>query len=102
MKYENYEDNGGDKYGYETYVKYIRKYREKKGIVPLELDFIVWTKMQKIMAAEAFIKAFEDNTDNGSESYDDVNELDTVLESKLIKIRPLICDGMDPKICKKK
>lgn len=107
MKYENYEDNEGDKYGYETYVKYIRKYREKEGIVPLELDFIVWPKMQKIMAAEAFIKAFEEDDDNwvknaiDDETYD-IKSLDEILKKRLHKIRPLICDRTDSQVCQKK
>ena len=40
-------------------LKYIREYCEgydKEKLTPLELDFIVWPQIQKIMAAEAFIK----------------------------------------------
>lgn len=62
MEVSNYKDKEGIKYGYKVYLKYIRKYCEdynKEKITPLELDFIVWPQIQKIMAAEAFIKTFE-------------------------------------------
>ncbi len=105
----------GKTYPYEFYQTVIKKYCEEyskeknweEQITPLQLDFIVWPKMQKIMAAEAFIKAFEEDDDNWvqkameKETYN-INELDEILKKRLIKIRPLVCDGTDSQICKKK
>ena len=33
----------------------------------VQLDFIVWSKMQKIMAAESFIKTFKDDDEENKE-----------------------------------
>lgn len=107
MGKENYENKG---YGYNTYSRNIGEYciREyDEQISPLQLDFVIWTKMQKIMAAEAFIKTFQEEDDKwvqkaiGCEKYD-IGNLNEILEKRLIKIRPLICDGIDSTICKKK
>ena len=104
------EDHGNKKYGYNTYSKNIQEYCEQKydgQISPLQLDFIVWPKMQKIMATEEFIKTFEEDDDKWvqkairDEKYD-IGNLNEILEKRLIKIRPLICDDADPTIYKKK
>ena len=98
----------GEKYPYEFYRDMIKAYCKDYNInSPLELDFIVWPKMQKIMAAEAFIKAFEEDDDNWvknaikNETYD-IKNLDEILKKRLHKIRPLICDRTDSQVCKKK
>ncbi len=86
------KDYTGQKYPYEFYAHVIRKYCDKNDISPLQLDFLVWSKMQKIMAAEAFIKAFndeKDEIDTKPEDYE-INELDETLRKRLDKIRPLI------------
>lgn len=65
---------------------------------PLQLDFIVWSKMQKIMAAESFIKTFKDDDKENKEAINseeqepyDILNLKTTLENRLSEIRPLIC-----------
>lgn len=85
-------------YPYEFYAYVIKKYCDERSITPLQLDFIVWSKIQKIMAAESFIKTFKDDDEEDkkekksekSEAYD-INNLKNTLENRLIKIRPLIC-----------
>lgn len=85
-------------YPYEFYAYVIKKYCDERLITPLQLDFIVWSKIQKIMAAESFIKTFKDDDEEDkkekksekSEAYD-INNLKNTLENRLIKIRPLIC-----------
>lgn len=85
-------------YPYEFYAYVIKQYCEDNLITPLQLDFIVWSKMQKIMAAESFIKTFKDDDEvdkevinsEKPEAYDILN-LKTTLENRLIEIRPLIC-----------
>lgn len=85
-------------YPYEFYAYVIKKYCDERSITPLQLDFIVWSKIQKIMAAESFIKTFKDDDEEAkkgkksekSEAYD-INNLKNTLENRLIKIRPLIC-----------
>lgn len=99
MEVSNYEDKEGKKYGYEVYSKYIREYCKKEKLTPIELDFIVWPQMQKIMAAEAFIKAFEkeksekeiDKNDMESEAYG-VDDLRNIWNDRRKKIRDLIGD----------
>ena len=49
----------------------------------LELDFYVWPRIQKIMAAEAFIKVFKDDS---NEQFDDLKE-----ENEDYKIDKLEC-----------
>lgn len=104
------EDLENKEYGYNTYLKNIEEYCEQKydgQISPLQLDFIVWPKMQKIMATEEFIKTFEEDDDKwvqkaiGCEKYD-IGNMNEILEKRLIKIRPLICDSADSTIYKKK
>lgn len=100
MEFSNYKDKKGMKYGYEVYLKYIREYckdYKKEKLTPLELDFIVWSKIQKIMAAEAFIKTFEkdmeerDKNDMESEAYG-VDDLSNIWNARRKKIRYLIGD----------
>ena len=50
------EDCKKQEYPYEFYAHVIKQYCKENSITPLQLDFIVWSKMQKIMAAESFIK----------------------------------------------
>lgn len=76
--------------------EYIREIFEEKEIV--QLDFIVWSKMQKIMAAESFIKTFKDDDEENKEVINseelepyDILNLKTTLENRLSEIRPLIC-----------
>ena len=91
------------RYPYEFYRDVIKKYCEeynekevKREIYPLQLDFIVWPKMQKIMAAEAFIKTMEESGDekeyekNKLEKYDIKDSLNQVLKDRLNRIRDLI------------
>lgn len=91
------------RYPYEFYRDVIKKYCEeynekevKREIYPLQLDFIVWPKMQKIMAAEAFIKTMEESEDekeyekNKLEKYDIKDSLNQVLKDRLNRIRDLI------------
>ena len=92
------EDLKKQEYPYEFYTYVIKQYCEDNLITPLQLDFIVWSKMQKIMAAESFIKTFKDDDEvdkevinsEKPEAYDILN-LKTTLENRLIEIRPLIC-----------
>ena len=85
-------------YPYEFYAYVIKKYCDERLITPLQLDFIVWSKIQKIMAAESFIKTFKDDDEEAkkekksekSEAYD-INNLKNTLENRLSEIRPLIC-----------
>ena len=97
MEVSNYKDKEGIKYGYEVYLKYIREYCEdynKEKITPLELDFIVWPQIQKIMAAEAFIKTFEkdeeeiEKNDMEPEEYgvDDLSNIWNVRREKIIDL----------------
>ena len=97
MEVSNYKDKEGIKYGYKVYLKYIRKYCEdynKEKITPLELDFIVWPQIQKIMAAEAFIKTFEkdeeeiEKNDMEPEEYgvDDLSNIWNVRRKKIIDL----------------
>lgn len=97
MEVSNYKDKEGIKYGYKVYLKYIRKYCEdynKEKITPLELDFIVWPQIQKIMAAEAFIKTFEkdeeeiEKNDMEPEEYgvDDLSNIWNVRREKIIDL----------------
>lgn len=100
MEVSNYKDKEGMKYGYEVYLKYIREYckdYKKEKLTPLELDFIVWPQIQKIMAAEAFIKTFEkdeeeiDKKDMETEGYG-VDDLSNIWNARREKIRELIGD----------
>lgn len=100
MEVLNYKDKEGIKYGYEVYLKYIREYCEgydKEKLTPLELDFIVWPQIQKIMAAEAFIKTFEkdeeeiEKNDMEPEEYG-VDDLSNIWNVRREKIRDLIGD----------
>ena len=85
------EDKRGGKFPYEFYRDVIKEYCRKKeeSIFPLQLDFIVWSKMQKIMAAEDFIKAFkvdDEKVTGKSEEYD-IDNLETTLKNRLEEIR---------------
>lgn len=86
----------GEKYPYEFYSDKINAYCKKSHNIksPLELDFFVWSKMQKIMAAEAFIKTFKESTGDEAEKLKskkyDVNELEKLLEEKMDEIKLLI------------
>ena len=82
-----------------VYIENLEEYNEKevkREIYPLQLDFIVWPKMQKIMAAEAFIKTMEESEDekeyekNKLEKYDIKDSLNQVLKDRLNRIRDLI------------
>ena len=92
------EDCKKQEYPYEFYAHVIKQYCKENSITPLQLDFIVWPKMQKIMAAEAFIKTFKEDDEMDKkatncekpEAYDILN-LKMTLENRLIEIRPLIC-----------
>lgn len=85
-------------YPYEFYSYVIKQYCKENSITPLQLDFIVWPKMQKIMAAESFIKTFKEDDEMDKkatnsekpEAYDILN-LKMTLENRLSEIRPLIC-----------
>lgn len=60
------------------------------------IDIYIWPKMQKIMAAEAFIKTMEESEDekeyekNKLEKYDIKDSLNQVLKDRLNRIRDLI------------
>lgn len=87
-----------EEYPYEFYAHVIKQYCKENSITPLQLDFIVWSKMQKIMAAESFIKTFKDDDKENKEAINseeqepyDIPNLKTTLENRLSEIRPLIC-----------
>ena len=61
------EDCKKQEYPYEFYAHVIKQYCKENSITPLQLDFIVWSKMQKIMAAESFIKTFKDDDEENKE-----------------------------------
>lgn len=57
----------------------------------LEFDFYIWPRMQKIIAAEEFIKAFnEDDNEIKCEDYK-LENLECTLQNKLKKVREIIC-----------
>lgn len=57
----------------------------------LEFDFYIWPRMQKIIAAEEFIKAFNDD-DNEIKCEDyKLENLECTLQNKLKKVREIIC-----------
>ena len=92
------EDCKIKEYPYEFYAHVIKQYCKENSITPLQLDFIVWSKMQKIMAAESFIKTFKDDDEENKEVINseelepyDILNLKTTLENRLSEIRPLIC-----------
>ena len=92
------EDCKKQEYPYEFYAHVIKQYCKENSITPLQLDFIVWSKMQKIMAAESFIKTFKDDDKENKEAINseeqepyDIPNLKTTLENRLSEIRPLIC-----------
>ena len=92
------EDCKKQEYPYEFYAHVIKQYSKENSITPLQLDFIVWSKMQKIMAAESFIKTFKDDDEENKEAINseelepyDILNLKTTLENRLSEIRPLIC-----------
>ena len=94
MEKEDYENKG---YGYDTYSKNIGEYCEheyKEQISQLQLDFVVWHKMQKIMAAEAFIKTFQDAGEDKNEKAEpekcEADELEKLVKKKMDKIKSLI------------
>ena len=92
------EDCKKQEYPYEFYAHVIKQYCKENSVTPLQLDFIVWSKMQKIMAAESFIKTFKDDDEENKEVINseelepyDILNLKTTLENRLSEIRPLIC-----------
>lgn len=74
-------EDSGDKLSYLFYLKLLRQNFKDKNL--LELDFYVWPRIQKIMAAEAFIKVFKDDS---NEQFDDLKE-----ENEDYKIDKLEC-----------
>ena len=87
-----------EEYPYEFYAYVIKQYCKENSITSLQLDLIVWSKMQKIMAAESFIKTFKDDDKENKEAINseeqepyDILNLKTTLENRLSEIRPLIC-----------
>lgn len=92
------EDCKKQEYPYEFYAYVIKQYCKENSITPLQLDFLVWPKMQKIMAAESFIKTFKEDDEMDKKVTDcekpeayDIFNLKTTLENRLIEIRSLIC-----------
>ena len=57
--------NGKDFYPYDRYVNWIRGYIDDRNwsISPLELEFVVWPRMQKKLAAEGFLIGLQENPD---------------------------------------
>ena len=81
------------KYPYEFYQNIIKKYCDEdleKSISPLQLDFVVWTKMQKIMAAEDFIKAFDGERDFACNDYHDITNLTPILDERVDEIQRIL------------
>lgn len=74
-------------YPYEFYCRNIETYCNDNEIYPLKLDFIVWEKMQKIMAAEDFIKTFGGTPEKGV-SYD-WGKLDETLKTRLEEVKEI-------------
>lgn len=75
------KEDSGDKLSYLFYLKLLRQSFKDESL--LELDFYVWPRIQKIMAAEAFIKVFKDDS---NEQFDDLKE-----ENEDYKIDKLEC-----------
>ena len=75
------KEDSGDKLSYLFYLKLLRQNFKDESL--LELDFYVWPRIQKIMAAEAFIKVFKDDS---NEQFDDLKE-----ENEDYKIDKLEC-----------
>lgn len=80
----------GKKYPYEFYQNVIKKYCEddlQDSVSPLQLDFIVWAKMQKIMAAEDFIKAFDGERNFECDDYKNVLRLINILNERIGEVK---------------
>lgn len=88
-----YEAEFADKCTYSFYNKLLQKtvdeyFREcNVKISPLELDFYVWPRMQKILAAEAFIKAFgADKDEKKVDGSCEISKLDETVENLLKEV----------------
>lgn len=86
----------GEKYPYEFYRDKIKAYCKERDNInsPLELDFFVWSKMKKIMEAEAFINIWggtveAEDKKSELEKYD-IDKLEKILNNKVDKIKCLI------------
>lgn len=60
--------NGKDFYPYDRYVNWIRGYIDDRNwsISPLELEFVVWPRIQEKLAAESFLIGLLENPDHKS------------------------------------
>lgn len=84
-------------YPYEFYLKKIEEYCDKNNITPLKLDFVVWPKIQKIMAADAFIKVFSDGNAEEKENLEkkenpeayDIDKLEETWKNRIKKIQEM-------------
>ena len=84
-----YEPKFADKCTYSFYNKLLQKTVEEYNveISPLELDFYVWPRMQKILAAEAFIKVFGTDTDEKKvDGSCEISKLDETVENLLKEV----------------
>lgn len=97
MLYENTSPNTEDKCTYKFYLNLLRKNFSNECL--LKMDFYIWPRMQKILAAEEFIKAFNDggnkkftnlkDEDNSYHAYQLAN-LETTLQKKLQSVINII------------
>lgn len=88
-----YEAEFADKCTYSFYNKLLQKTVDEYSgecnvkISPLELDFYVWPRMQKILAAEAFIKAFGADIDEKKvDGSCEISKLDETVENLLKEV----------------
>lgn len=93
MEYD-IEDNK-DKCTYSFYLNLLRQKFSNECL--LEMDFYIWPRIQKILAAEAFLKIFKDNNNEQSqrlsreknEDYQ-INKLEDTLQNKLHIVEEII------------
>lgn len=84
-----YEHSGKPECTYSFYVDLLQCETKKIPFSPLELDFYVWPRIQKIRAAEEFMKTFKN--ENSDDYNYEIAYLESVLEQKLNEVRNIIC-----------
>lgn len=78
LKYEEYRDN-------------ISDYCEEVKLSPLDLEIYIWPRMKKIMAAEAFLKAFSEGEYSRAQNIQwGIENLDDNIKQLLNEVRKVI------------
>ena len=85
-----YEEEKGKKCTYKFYLDLLRDKLEKD-MTPLWVDFYVWPRIQKIIAAEAFIKVLEtDKEEKKTYGSCEISKIDETLENLLKKVSDVV------------